>query len=626
MSQVESFRQRVRDFVSDARAAVTVELVLVLPLLIWAFFATMIFNDAYRARTQAQAAALYVADAISRKTTRIENDYLEGMNDVYDFLIANSETSRLRVTSVVWDRDADQPLVLWSYGTRGMNALPDNTFQLMSSGEMGTLRELMDGEDGENMIAGFTQMPNADLHNRIPPVMPGEALILVESFTMWETPLPQVFLGFDILDNTRLSPIAVVRPRFSPFINYEGAMDAAPPDASEFGATPANPVSDPDDPDTPGDDPADPPLDTVLLDDDFSNDDADDWSEDDVTTSSDGTIGGFLGPFGRETFNDPLEFEVDLDREMVAARIEFDFYLLDSWDGFDASWAPEGGEQIWIGVEGTSIAAETFQATPSGVMRATRRTTASRDEGLFTTRMELVNDNANIGGSAWADQIWRVRIDITDPEEEFDLDFRMLSDEPRSNESFGIDNFRISARAGDQAQSHFVPRRRDRDGVDQYSGFQNYDACPDPRHAGRTHKVTQSALAASGSVLRHRVEVGGRQDLSRCDDFDRDNDGYVNANPTVVFNWDNEGQSGNGNRLRIRTDDGNSGFDCDSVLAVRDPGGQWHYSGWTVWEGGRNDDWNARLNMENAQSGTYHVYGGNWYRDTCDTDIVFERY
>ena len=49
------------------------------------------------------------------------------------------------------------------------------------------------------LIAGFTQMPNVDLHNRIPPVMPGEALILVESFTMWETPLRGVFLGFDIL-------------------------------------------------------------------------------------------------------------------------------------------------------------------------------------------------------------------------------------------------------------------------------------------------------------------------------------------------------------------------------------------------------------------------------------------
>jgi len=626
MNRVNKAFLALRGFIVDTRAAITVELVLVLPMLLWAFFATMIFNDAYRARTQAQAAALHVADAISRNTTILTTQYLEGMNDVYDFLTGGEQMSRLRITSVVWDRDADQPLVLWSYGTRGMTALPSNTFQLMSADELGTLRELMDGADGENMLAGFTQMPNVDLHNRIPPVMPGEALILVESFTMWETPMRGVFLGFDVLENTRLSPIAVVRPRFTPFINFEGAIDAVPPDYSEFDGTPSDPVTDPvTDPDPDPTDPTDPPLDLVVLDVDFSNGDADGWSEDKVTTSSDGTIGGFLGPFGGETHNQPLKLKVDLDDKSVEARIEFDLYLLDSWDGFDPVFAPEGGEQLWIGVEGTSISAEVFQVSPSGIMRATRGTIAPRKEGLFKTRMELVSENANIGGAAWPDQIWRVTINIDDPKKKFDLEFRMLSDEPVSNESFGIDNLRISATRGEPLKGVHEPSQND-DGEDPFSGFQNYEGCPDPRLGARTHHVLQSALAASGSVLRHRVDAGGDQNLTRCNHFDRDDEGYVNANPTVVFQWDNEGQSGAGNRLRIRTDDGNNGFDCDAVLAIRDPGGQWFYSGWTIWEGGRNDDWNALLDMRNAQSGAYHVFVGNWYRGLCETDIVFERY
>lgn len=257
MNQVEPWRSALRRFKEDARAAVTVELVLVVPMLLWAFFATMIFNDAYRARTQAQAAALHVADAISRNTTILTIDYLEGMNDVFDFLTGGEQMSRLRITSVVWDRETDQPLVLWSYGTRNMTPLPASAFQLLASDDLGLLREIMDGEDGENMLAGFTQMPNIDLHNRVPPVMPGEALILVESFTMWETPLEGVFLGFDILDDTRLSPIAVVRPRFTPFINFEGALNAVPPDASEFDGTPADQVSEQGDPDALSD-PVDP--------------------------------------------------------------------------------------------------------------------------------------------------------------------------------------------------------------------------------------------------------------------------------------------------------------------------------------------------------------------------------
>lgn len=53
MNPLEALSRRLRSFAADARAAISVELVLVVPLLLWAFFATMIFNDAYRARTQA---------------------------------------------------------------------------------------------------------------------------------------------------------------------------------------------------------------------------------------------------------------------------------------------------------------------------------------------------------------------------------------------------------------------------------------------------------------------------------------------------------------------------------------------------------------------------------------------
>ena len=568
MNLLKTLIRAGRDFAADARAAVTVELVLVVPLLIWAFFATMIFNDAYRARTQAQSAALHVADAVSRNTDMLTADYLEGMNDVYDFLIAGAETSRMRISSVAWDRDADQPIILWSYGTRGMTALPDNAFQLMFSEEWAALRAIMDGEDGDDLIAGFTQMPNTNLHTRIPPIMPGEALIVVESFTMWETPLEGVFLGFDILDDTRLSPIAVVRPRFSPFMNFEGAIEGAPPDASEFVGPDVDPTDDPADDPTDPTDTSDTPQDTVVLD-DFATSDADGWSQADVTTSNDGSIGGYLGPFGRETMDAPVSFAVNLGGDRSAARVEFDLYLFDSWDGFDPNWSPDGGEQLWIGVEDTSIAAEAFQVNPSGLMRATRGTTASRDEGLFTTRMELVDAAANIDGGGWPDQVWRVTIDITDPQSVFDLSFRMLSDEPRDNESFGIDNFSINATSGQQTGTHVIPSQR-KLRTDPYSGFQNFRGCPDPQIAARTHHATQTSLAASGSALRHKVDAGGRQDLTRCNGLDLGwyDEGFFNANPTVVFHWDNEGLSGAGNRLRIRTDDGNRGQDCDSVLAV----------------------------------------------------------
>ena len=74
----------------------------------------MIFNDAYRVRTLAQSAALHVADAISRSTTILTEDYLEGMNDVYDFLLAEQQTSRLRIN--LCGLGSRCPTARWCFG------------------------------------------------------------------------------------------------------------------------------------------------------------------------------------------------------------------------------------------------------------------------------------------------------------------------------------------------------------------------------------------------------------------------------------------------------------------------------------------------------------------------------
>lgn len=622
MNPLKRFTLSVRAFAEDARAAVTVELVLVVPMLIWAFFATMIFNDAYRARTQAQAAALHVADAISRNTAIVTTEYLEGMNDVYDFLIADGETSRLRITSVVWDRDADQPLVLWSYGTRGMNALPDNTFQLMSSGDMGTLRELMDGEDGENMIAGFTQMPNTDLHNRIPPVMPGEALILVESFTMWETPLPQVFLGFDILNDTRLSPIAVVRPRFSPFINFEGAMDAAPPDASEFDGTPADPVSDPDDPDTPGDDPADPDDAVDVTSNDFTNGTADGWSSGDIqTVDNDGSggaaVGAYLGPFGNETRNAPVTFTNTFSQTMEEAVYEFDLVVLGSWDGYYDDWAPPEGEALMLLVNGETVAFEVFANGAWGPYGRQRQRYVNTASGRLNIRLTLVDDAIDYDANGWTDQLWTLRLEVVNPADRMEIGFSANTSEPVYNEGFGISAIRLNATPGAHDPNRFVPDVSTSLGADSLTGFQTYEGCFSRSHPAPGLTLTNSDLW--GGPIRMLRNVGGENLLNDCNG--QHGPGYIKASPTVKFRYENDTGNWRGNRLRIRTDDGEGGWACDATILVRDPNGQFMFVD-DLWPFG----YNAGLELGHAQDGLYTIWVGNWRSGECQTDLVFEHY
>jgi len=621
MNPIEPVRRALRHFVQDTRAVISAELVLILPVLCWAYFATMIFNDAYRAKMQAQAAALHVADAISRTTTMVTEDYLEGMNDLYDFL-AGSQTTRLRITSVIWDDDTDLPRVLWSYGTRGMNALPQDAFQLLGQDELGALRVAMDGADGDDLVAGFTQMPVTNLHQRIPPVMPGEALILVESFTMWQTPVNGLFLGFDMLEDMRLSPIAVVRPRFGPFINFEGAQDVAPPDASEYvsggaGTTTSDPGAD--DP-APGD--TDPSSGVDVAGSTFDTDVADGWSDGDTDSRSDGSGNGFLGRFGGSTSDSPVRYDVDLGAPSTSARITFDLLVIDSWDGYNMQYAVPEGDLFTLGVGDSAVATEAFHHELGALMRADRLTRARLAEGDVTTRMTLVESGRDFAGTPrWDDQLWRVTVDIADPQQTFALEFSANIGQSLGDESFGIDDFSVSAVRGQPDPTHFIPNAQDRRGADPKTRFARYDGCPEPRMAAQTHVVTLSDLEAAGGALRYAVEAGGQQALPRCAGFRGNEEGFVNANPTLVLDWDGEGRSGPGTDLVIRTDDGNSGFTCDAVLAIRDPNGQMVHNGWINWGGRGPDDWNARWNFGPAQDGTYQVWVGQWNRGTCDTDI-----
>lgn len=622
MNLLEKSVCSIREFTADSRAAVTVELVLVVPLLLWAFFATMIFNDAYRARTQAQAAALHVADAISRNTTIVDDAYLEGMNDVYDFLIADGEASRLRITSVVWDRDTDEPLVLWSYGTRGMNALPDNTFQLMSAGDMGALRELMDGEDGDDLIAGFTQMPNADLHNRIPPVMPGEALILVESFTMWETPLRGVFLGFDILEDTRLSPIAVVRPRFSPFINYEGAIDASPPDADEFDGTPSDPDTDADPDPTDPTDPTDPDAAVDLVDTDFSNGVSDGWSSDQTNTpTNDGSgntaIGTFLGPFGNETRNAPVTFTNTFSQTMSEAIYELDLVLFDSWDGYNATWSPPEGEAILLSVNGETVAFEAFAESAWGPYGRERQRSVNTASGGLDIRFTLVASDVDYNNNARPDQLWRLRIRVVNPAQTMQIGFAMNANEPVNNESFGIAGMTLNATPGAHDPARWVPDASALVGADSLTGFNTYRGCF--QRALPAVGVTLNNSDLSGGPIAMRRNVGGDTSLRDCPG--NHGWGYISASPTLHFVYENDNGNLNSNRLRIRTEDGARGQDCDATLLVRDPNDQWFFV----------DDlggygFNAGVELAHAQSGNYTIWAGRYGQGTCQTEIMFEHY
>lgn len=599
----------------DIRGTMSVELVLVLPLLFWAYIAMIVFYDAYRARMEAQAAALHVADLVSRQSQTVTTEYLEGMNDVYDFLTTRNRNTRLRISSLMWVEDQDDPQVAWSYGTRGLPSLLDLSLASFGGGDG-------DGDDDGPAPSGFSivenQMPVADLVDRIPQVLPGEALILVEAFTLWRSPIIS-WMGFDYLNHMRFTPLAVTRPRFSPFIRYEGDNDVYPEGPPEF----LPPVGDPPPPEEEEVEPEPEITSVTVVDTDFNDGNTQNWS---ATTVTQTHTGAFFGPFGRETRQNPLTYQVNLGGASTSARIEFDLFIFDSWDGYDTTWARPEGEFLMIQVNGTSIALEAFTEWLPSHMRHDRRTVASRAEGRFTTTMTLIRSGSNIWGSGWNDQVWRVVIDVENPAQTFTLGFSANLDEDIHNESFGFNRFRVTAERGSHGPAHFLPNAATRVGEDPLTRFTSYSGCPDRRIPAVNMTLRNSDLAA---LLRMQRRAAGSSWLGSCGISGASR--YVRSSASMVLHYTNDTSNVNGNRLRIRTEDNNSGRTCDATLLIRDPSGQWFFNseiqGTTLLDPfGVNANYNARINLGHAVTGEYHIWMGHFSETSCATDLRFERY
>lgn len=248
MTRLRPLLVRLRHFGRATGGAVTVEAVLMFPLLAWAFVAMFTYFDAFRTKNTAEKAAFTVSDALTRVTDGVDEHYIDGMKKLFDHLTFSDYDTAMRVTEIQWvlddPNDTNSPgsyQISWSYAPAGMPKLTN---------------------------AGL-----AAVKDRLPNLVHGERLILVEAKLIWE-PVFNVGLNGRVFEY--FIPTA---PRFSSQVAWEGAQiyfddttgnadadggtgvltDEDPNDSDSWMAfgdflipEPA-PPGDPDDPDTPDD-------------------------------------------------------------------------------------------------------------------------------------------------------------------------------------------------------------------------------------------------------------------------------------------------------------------------------------------------------------------------------------
>lgn len=119
--------RRLQHFARQTEGGLSVEAIMVFPLLMWAYMGMFFYFDAYRQQNVNLKAAYTVSDLLSRNEGRtLDWDYLNGVNTFFDYLTTSSQETTIRVTSVWYDADhygegVGRFMLDWSRGTRGLD-------------------------------------------------------------------------------------------------------------------------------------------------------------------------------------------------------------------------------------------------------------------------------------------------------------------------------------------------------------------------------------------------------------------------------------------------------------------------------------------------------------------------
>jgi hypothetical protein len=118
----------LRRFTSSEDGSISVEAMLILPILVWCYLATFVFFDAYRAQSTNLKAAYTIGDAISREPSDITPAYLDSLYRLLALLVdEDNSIMQLRVTVYRYQSSDDSYRVNWSRVRGGGVQMTDAT-------------------------------------------------------------------------------------------------------------------------------------------------------------------------------------------------------------------------------------------------------------------------------------------------------------------------------------------------------------------------------------------------------------------------------------------------------------------------------------------------------------------
>ncbi len=178
-------KKRLSRFASDSEGSITVEAIIVFPVLVWLFGATWVYFDVSRQQSVHQKANYVVGDMISRETDPIDDAYIDSSFALYNTLTKSDELSGAMRISVV----------------RRKGNLDNGRYELQWSKVRGDKPEMVNSD-----LTG--------MESHLPIMMDQDEIVLIET---WEDYNPVFEAGLDAFE---IQTYSFTRPRFAPQILY----------------------------------------------------------------------------------------------------------------------------------------------------------------------------------------------------------------------------------------------------------------------------------------------------------------------------------------------------------------------------------------------------------------------
>ncbi|MCC7321504.1 MAG: pilus assembly protein [Rubellimicrobium sp.] len=178
MSRRRAIVAHLRAFRQDESGSITIESLIVLPLLAWAFLAAFIFFEGFHRQAVNIKAAYTIGDALSRETGYVTTNYINGLFGLQALLLDTGEQRSMQVAVYSFNPTQNRFEVRWSQGRGGLPALTTTTL--------------------------------APFRDRLPAMPAGEVAVFTRSRVDY-TPL------YDVgIDPFAFDEVTVTRPRFAP--------------------------------------------------------------------------------------------------------------------------------------------------------------------------------------------------------------------------------------------------------------------------------------------------------------------------------------------------------------------------------------------------------------------------